>query len=77
LGMISLIIIQARSNSKRFPNKIFCRVKGKRLIDYSIDNALKLKMPLFVAIPKGDNRLIQYCKSRLISYFEGSELERA
>ena len=70
-----IIIIQARSNSKRFPGKIYQKVNGKPLIEYAIDAAKETKINFCVVIPKGDLKLIEYLETRQILYFEGSELD--
>ena len=68
-----IILIQARSNSKRFPEKIFKEVNGKAIIDYAITAAEKTKISFCVVIPKDDLKLIEYLEKRQIPYFEGSE----
>ena len=70
-----LIIIQARSNSSRFPNKVFQEINGKLLIDYAIDAAIQSGLGFCVAIPKGDKKLIEYLELRKINYYQGSELD--
>src|SRR3990167_9647014 len=70
-----LILIQARSNSSRFPNKIFCEINGKMLIDYAIDTAIQTGLGFCVVIPKGDTKLIEYLELRKINYYQGSELD--
>lgn len=70
-----MIIIQARTNSSRFPNKIFTKINGKKLIDYSIDAAKRSGIAFVVAIPFGDEALINYLEFRKVPFFEGSELD--
>ena len=70
-----IILIQARSNSSRFPDKIFCEINGKFLIDYAIDAAIQTNLGFCVVIPKGDKKLKEYLELRHIHYFEGSELD--
>ena len=57
------VIITARMTSTRFPNKVFAKFRGKRVIDYVVENAKKLGYPIVIAIPeKSDNdELEHYC----------------
>src|SRR3990167_10335113 len=70
-----LIIIQARSNSSRFPNKVFQEINGKLLIDYAIDAAIQTKLGFCVVIPRNDKKLIEYLEIRKINYYQGDELD--
>lgn len=70
-----VIIIQARTGSKRFPNKILAKVNGKKLIDYSIDAAIISGISFVVAIPEHDTKLIDYLEFRRIPHYCGSELD--
>jgi len=70
-----LVIIQARTGSKRFPNKVLTMVNGKKLIDYSIDSAILTKIPFIVAIPEHDLKLIDYLELKKVPYYQGSELD--
>ena len=70
-----MIIIQARTTSQRFPNKVFYPVNGVPLIEYSINAAKKTGLDFCVAIPKDDLRLKEYLQELNIKYFEGSELD--
>ena len=70
-----IILIQARTNSSRFPNKVFCEINGKFLIDYAIDAAIQTNLGFCVVIPKGDTKLIEYLELRNLNYFQGSELD--
>jgi len=68
-----LIIIQARSNSNRLRDKIYKRINGKALIDYSIDVARNSGYSYLVAIPKHDYKLIKYLEDNIIPFKQGSE----
>src|SRR3990167_7257036 len=68
-----MIIIQARTTSTRFPNKVLSMVNGKKLIDYSIDSAILSGIPFVVAIPEHDTKLMDYLEFRRIPYYCGSE----
>ena len=59
-----LVIIQARTNSKRFPGKILYLVKDKPLIHYVITQVKKAKLidKVIIATSKNktDDRLVDY-----------------
>ena len=67
------IIIQARENSRRLPNKWSREINGKKLIDIVVDECMKTKLQLIVAIPKGDSKLADYLAGQDILYATGSE----
>lgn len=71
-----LVIIQARTNSKRFPGKILYLVKGKPLIHYVITQVKKAKLidKVIIATSKNktDDRLVDYLVANKIRYFRGS-----
>jgi len=69
------IIIQARTASKRFENKIFAWLNEKFVIDYVIDEMLKINVPLVVAIPNthSNDCLDNYLQKRKITVFRGFE----
>lgn len=46
------IIIQARLQSKRFPNKVLYPSHGKTIIEHVIDECLRTELPVVVAIPQ-------------------------
>jgi len=68
-----IILIQARSNSERFPNKIYRIIKGKPLLFHSIDIAEKSEAKFFVGIPYNDFKLEDYLIHNKIPFFKGSE----
>ena len=70
-----IILIQARSNSSRFPNKIYEIINGKPLIDYALSAAIQTGVYFCVVIPKGDIKLIRYLEDRNINYFQGEEFD--
>ena len=66
------IILQARLNSRRFPNKVLAEINGKKLIDIVVDECDKTGLGVVVAIPHTDDRLGDYlCKQHNV--FRGSE----
>ncbi len=70
-----LAIIQARTNSKRFRNKILYKINGKPLIWYVINSVKKAKKITKVIVStsntKNDDKLIKYLRKIKIPYFRG------
>jgi len=69
------IIIQARTSSKRFPNKILKKIKKHEILTIMLKR-LKKKFgkKIFVAIGKKNcNRIIDVCKKEKTSFFLGSD----
>ena len=71
--MKTLIIIQARQNSRRFPNKVLNIMNGKPVIQYLIDFVKSMPFDFVFAIPKnyGNEMLKDYLKVRGCKVFEG------
>ena len=71
------IIIQARTNSKRFPNKILSEINGYTNLEIIIKrlnkNFSKNSIYLSTTSKKEDIRLINIAKKNKINYFIGSE----
>ena len=71
-----IVIIQARSNSKRFNNKVLYKIYNKPIIWHVISKIKKSKniKKIIVATSdkKTDDKLIKYLKSIKIDYFRGS-----
>ena len=71
------IIIQARSGSKRFPNKIFKRVGRSTIIEHVIDRVLKVKFKKEIIIAttrnKNDKKILNIAKKKGCNIFFGSE----
>lgn len=81
-----LIAIQARSNSTRFPKKIYEHIGDKRVLDHVIDranstaehitkytNKLKIKCQVAVLHPEGDDELVRAFRSSGAILIAGSE----
>ncbi len=70
-----LAIIQARTSSKRFKNKILHNINGRPLIWHVIKRVKKTKKVSKIVVStstsKTDNKLIQYLKNNKITYFRG------
>ena len=71
-----IVIIQARSNSKRFKNKVLYRIYNKPIIWHVISKIKKKKNVKKIVVAtsnkKTDDKLIKYLKSIKIEYFRGS-----
>ena len=71
-----LVIVQARSSSKRFPNKVLHPIYGKTLIEHVILKIQKSKKVsnVIVATSKqnSDNKLVRLLKSKKINFYRGS-----
>ena len=73
--MTIAVIIQARMNSKRLPNKVLTPISGKPIIDYLIEQ-IKYKnpeLPIIVATSKkkADIDIVKHCERLNIDVFQG------
>lgn len=70
-----LCIIQARSNSKRFKNKVLHRIYGLPIIQHVIDRAKRCKkikkLIVSSSLKKNDDNLISYLRKNKIKFFRG------
>lgn len=71
-----LIIIQARSSSSRFKNKVLFEINKKPIIHHVVDRLKqsKFKNKIIVSTSKfnSDDKLVNYLKEKKIHYFRGS-----
>ena len=70
------IVIQARINSSRLPNKILKDFfRGKSILEIQIEKLLTLKLPIIVATTNNilDDEIVFFCKKNRIKYFRGDE----
>lgn len=70
-------IIQARSGSTRFPNKVFASIDGKPLL-WHVVNRLKYATKIdniivATTVSKKDDRIEEWCKESSVHCFRGSE----
>src|SRR3990167_1694496 len=65
-------VIQARTNSSRFPGKCLAPICGRPMLDYVV-GACQAFTKAIVAIPVGDMPLINWCTERKVDFFQGSE----
>lgn len=72
---MTVVIIQARTSSKRFPNKVMKTINGQRLISFVFNRAKASKKVsrIYVAISnlKKDDKLASYCKKKKYNYYRG------
>lgn len=75
-----LIGIQARSLSKRLPNKIFEEIHGKSMLEHVVDRCRKtqvmegiLDIDVVVLCPENDDKVMSFCESKHIACVGGSE----
>ena len=71
-----LAIIQARTNSKRFPKKVLHLIKGRPLIQHVIERVKKSKRVTDIIVAtsknKSDNNLVSFLKKNKTKHFRGS-----
>ena len=70
------IIIFARYNSKRFKGKVLKKINNVSALEVIYERVLKAanKMPIIIATSKHklDDKIVNFCKRKEISYFRGS-----
>ena len=69
-------LIQARSSSKRFPNKVLKKLYGKEILLHVLDQLKRSKkikkITVVTSLEKSDDKIVKLCKKSNISYFRGS-----
>ena len=74
--MKSIIFVQARMSSKRFPGKVMKEINGKRLIDIICDVLKKTtkikKITILTSTSKSDDILCNHLRIKKIDFFRGS-----
>lgn len=70
-------ILQARCGSKRLPNKVLLKLKGKTIIEHIVDRLKQCKqidkIIVTTSINKKDDKIQKICNNLGIDYFRGSE----
>ena len=69
-----LVIIQARTSSRRFKNKILYTFYDKPLIQHVIEKikkSKKVEVIVSTSINKEDDKLIKFLEKKKINYFRG------
>ncbi len=70
------IIVQARCNSRRFPNKILKKINNvETVLEFQINRLLKLfqKENIIIATTKNSKRIFKIVKRKKLNLFIGSE----
>lgn len=67
-----MILIQARSTSTRFPNKIMEKIDGLPMVEYLYRRCLESGFPAMAIIPEGD-AVAGYLRGAHIPFYEGPE----
>ena len=70
-----LVVIQARTSSRRFKNKILYSFYGKKLIQHvfeKIRKCRKVKIIVSTSTNKEDDKLVKFLIDKKIKYFRGS-----
>ena len=70
-----LVIIQARTSSRRFKNKILYSFYGKKLIQHvfeKINKSRKVKIIVSTSTSKKDDKLVKFLIDKKVKYFRGS-----
>lgn len=71
------IIVEARTNSKRFPRKILKKVCNKTLLELMIERLKRIKVAKDIIIAttnlKKDNKIVAIAKKLNVKFFRGSE----
>lgn len=74
--MKSVIFVQARMSSRRFPGKVMKMINGKRLIDIVVDMLKKSKkikkIVILTSKKKSDDILCNHLKKKKINFFRGN-----
>lgn len=68
-----LAIIPVRANSKRIKNKNFKKIKNKKLFEITYEVAKKIKKIDEIVFSTNDEKIINYCKLKKISYVKRPE----
>ena len=67
-----LIIVQARTSSQRFPNKVLFKLENKPLIIHVLDRLKKSKFKndivVATSINKSDDKLVNYLKLKKLNF---------
>ena len=70
------IIIQARMNSSRFPNKVLAKINKKPLIGYVIDQVSYKNADMHIIIATSieniDQKIVDYCQKHNLNFYRGN-----
>lgn len=69
-----IIIIQARTGSRRYPEKVFSQFSGSPLIEILISRLLRSELKIFLAVPSFETHKFRYLEKRFgVTVYGGSE----
>jgi len=74
MGIDIALVIQARTSSSRFPEKVLSPLCGTPMILWTINYCRKVNLPLFVltSTDESDDKLIGVLEKNYVSYYRGS-----
>lgn len=74
MGIDIALVIQARTSSSRFPEKVLSPLRGIPMLLWTINYCRKTNLPLFVltSTDKSDDQLIGMLDKNYVSYYRGS-----
>jgi len=74
MGIDIALVIQARTSSSRFPEKVLSPLCGTPMILWTINYCRKVNLPLFVltSTDESDDKLIDVLEKNYVSYHRGS-----
>lgn len=74
MGIDIALVIQARTSSSRFPEKVLSPLRGIPMLLWTINYCRKTNLPLFVltSTDKSDDQLIGMLEKNYVSYYRGS-----
>jgi len=67
------IIIQARTGSKRLPNKVLAKIGDKTMLEHVYHRCKEVTDQVILAVPQNDHKIKGFCNKKEIRYFQGSE----
>ena len=74
MGIDIALVIQARTSSSRFPEKVLSPLRGTPMLLWTINYCRQINLPLFVltSTDKSDDQLIGMLEKNYVSYYRGS-----
>lgn len=74
MGIDIALVIQARTSSSRFPEKVLSPLRGIPMLLWTINYCRKTNLPIFVltSTDKSDDQLIGMLENNYVSYYRGS-----
>ena len=74
MGIDIALVIQARTSSSRFPEKVLSPLRGTPMLLWTINHCREVNLPLFVltSTAESDDPLISMLEKNDVSYYRGS-----